>query len=382
MDTLRYSYLLNFVQSFLPWNWRKKSLAGLLLKTALFFSALALTACGPGSMMSNWPGASVENGVVFVAYQAHVYALRAENGAELWRFPPEADNRIAFYAPPALSPDGTQLIVGGFNHVLYSLNPQNGTEQWKFEESKYPYIAKALITEETIYAPTNGNLLYALDRQGRKRWEFETKAPTWAAPVYDVNCDCVYIASLDHVIYAVRAKDGVELWQTKRLEGAIASTPVLGENGVLYFGTFGNLFHAFDTRSQVDLWTYQTSHWVWGSPLLLETQVILTDLSGAIIALEAKSGRELWKFVTDAAITAAPALIEGVIYVGNENGNLYALDLQGTPIWQQPKKFDGKILSAVLSAERTILVPLVAEERVVVALNSDGGETWSFQPAK
>ncbi|MFN3309151.1 MAG: PQQ-binding-like beta-propeller repeat protein, partial [Anaerolineales bacterium] len=191
-----------------------------------------------------------------------------------------------------------------------------------------------------------------------------------------------YVACLDHILYAVRARDGVLLWQTERLEGAIASSPVLSEDGILYFGTFGNRFHAFDPRSQQDLWTYTASHWVWGSPLLIEDQIILTDLSGNVIALDAKSGDERWKVATGAAITAKPTFYNDVIYIGNEAGDLYAIDLQGNLVWQQPKKFDGKILSTILSGDEVILVPLIAKDQLIVALNPDGGQSWSFQPVK
>lgn len=382
MDTLRCNFFINFVRVVIRREERdQKFLQWLVFSFGILLTVASLTACSPAAMMSNWPGVAVKDGIAYVAYQAHVYALQAKSGAEIWRFPAEADNKFSFYAPPALSPEGDQLIVGSFHHILYSLNPDNGSEQWRFEESKYPFIASPLVTEDSIYAPTNGHLLYALDRKGNKRWEFKTEAPIWATPVYDANCACIYIACLDHYLYAIRAQDGALIWKTDRLEGAIASTPILKE-GVLYFGTFGNLLHAFDLRSRRDIWTYTASHWVWGSPLFVEDQIILTDLSGNVIALDAKSGSERWKIPTGAAITATPTVHNGVIYIGNEAGELYAIDLQGNLVWQQPKKFDGKILSAALTTDEFVLVPLVAKDNLIVALNPDGGQSWAYQPVK
>ncbi|MCX8061184.1 MAG: PQQ-binding-like beta-propeller repeat protein [Anaerolineales bacterium] len=383
MDALRLNIFVNFVRIFIRHSERsKKFLQWLIFAFGVLVTAASLTACSPASMMSNWPGAAIKDGVVYVAYQAHVYALQAKNGSEIWRFPQEVDNKISFYASPALSPEGDQLIVGGFHHILYSLNPSNGSEQWRFEESKYPFIASPLVTEDSIYAPTNGNLLYALDRKGNKRWEFKTEAPIWATPVYDTNCACIYVACLDHYLYALQTQDGALLWKTDRLEGAIASAPVLSNEGILYFGTFGNLFHAFDLRTRKDIWTYKASQWVWGSPILIEDQIILTDLAGNVIALDSKSGAERWKIPTGAAITASPTFHNGVIYIGNEAGDLYAIDTKGNLIWQQPKKFDGKILSAALTADEVILIPLIAKDNLIVALNLDGGQSWSYQPVK
>ncbi len=383
MDPLRFSYLTNLIEIILRSSSRaKKVFTWLILALGSILTAASLSACSPASMMSNWPGATTKDGIVYIAYQAHVYAIQAKNGTEIWRFPTEADNKISFYAPPALSPQNDQLIVGGFNHVLYSLNPDNGSEQWRFEESKYPYIAGALITENMVYAPTNGNLIYALDRQGNKRWEFKTNAPIWATPTFDPNCGCIYVACLDHYLYAIGAQDGTLLWKTERLEGAIASAPVLSKDGILYFGTFGNQLHAFDTRSHRDVWTYTALHWVWGSPLLADDQVILTDLSGNLIALDAQSGTERWTINTGAAITASPTRIGEVLYIGNEAGQLYAVNLQGQLVWGQPKTFDGKILGAALPGEDILMVPLVAKDNLMIAMTQDGGQVWSFQPVK
>ncbi len=220
MDPLRFSYITNLIELLVRSKKPiKQGLTWLFLFVGSLFTATSLSACSPASMMSNWPGATIQDGTVYIAYQAHVYAIQAKNGTEIWRFPKEADNKTSFYAPPAISPQKDQLIVGGFDHILYSIDPDTGSEQWRFEESKYPYIAGALITDDMVYAPTNGNLIYALDRQGNKRWEFKTNAPIWATPTFDPNCACIYVACLDHYLYAIRARDGNLLWKTERLEG-------------------------------------------------------------------------------------------------------------------------------------------------------------------
>ncbi|GAB4470719.1 MAG: hypothetical protein Kow0088_03850 [Anaerolineales bacterium] len=383
MDLMRFSFYSKpnkIRRDTLPYF--KRSSLWLWSVVGLILSSFLLSGCASATMMSNWPGAVLEDDIAYVAYQAHVYAIQAKNGSEIWRFPQETDNKISFYAPPALSPEGDQLVIGGFNHVLYSLNPENGTEQWRFEESKYPYIAAALITADSIYAPTNGHVLYALDRQGKKRWEFKTGGPIWATPTYNPECDCLYVASLDHSIYALKTSDGTLLWKSERLEGAIASSPVLSQEGVLYFGTFGNRIHAYDVENRSDQWTVSTTQWVWASPLLTEDQVVFTDLAGNVISLDPQNGNERWRFSTAAAITATPALQNNLIFVGNEAGQLFALDLQGNPVWQQPQQFDGKILTTVLPAAENVLVPLVAKEQLIIAVNQDGGQAWSYQPVK
>jgi outer membrane protein assembly factor BamB len=116
--------------------------------------------------------------------------------------------------------------------------------------------------------------------------------------------------------------------------------------------------------------------------LLIEDLVIFSDLSGNVIALDAKNGAERWKVTTNAAITAQPIAVQNIIYIGNEAGDLYAIDLQGNLIWQQPKKFDGKILTPALTADEVILIPLVAKDNLMVAIKQDGGQVWAYQPVK
>ncbi len=346
----------------------------------LLIGAFILAACTGTPPASSWPGLSVSQTNAYIAYHQQIIAIDNQNGNEKWRYPTEVNNKISFYASPILTPDGKQLIVGGYDHTLYSLNPDNGQESWKFTESQYNYVATPLISNDRIYAPTSGKALYALDLQGNKIWDFSTEGAIWATPAIAESCNCLYIPSMDHRIYAVDVQNGKLVWKTDLLEGSIVGTPALDENGILYFGTFGNLVHAIDTQSKKELWTYPTRNWVWGDPALKDGILYISDLAGELIALDSKTGKEIWKVETGSAITASPLLIKDKIIIGDDKGNLYAYDFQGKQLWM--KTFTGQILASVDYMNDTLYVPLVSQDNLLVALDEQGSQKWIFSLAK
>ena len=108
--------------------------------------AISLSACV--GVQTDWPGLSADEQSAYVAFNNHVYAVNLDDGTQKWRYPVEQDNTKTFFASPALSPDG-QLIVGGYDSVLYSLNPETGgPTNWNFPDAENRYIASALATEE------------------------------------------------------------------------------------------------------------------------------------------------------------------------------------------------------------------------------------------
>lgn len=62
---------------------------------------------------------------------------------------------------------------------------------------------------------------------------------------------------------------GTKLWEfTTR--GRITSTPALGEDGTLYFGSFDKRLYALDAATGQQRWSYLTSEEIHSSPVLDE----------------------------------------------------------------------------------------------------------------
>ena len=171
----------------------------LILILAILIIAVTLSACSGGAgTATSWPGLAVDDQYAYVAYQTQVYAVDLVNGSEKWRYPQEPNNNINFYADPSLSNDG-QLIVGGYDGILYSLNAETGVENmgnWPFTQAENRYIASAYVVEEGVFVPSADLNLYALDLNGQLRWTFTAEGESWAQPISDINCEGTHALGL------------------------------------------------------------------------------------------------------------------------------------------------------------------------------------------
>lgn len=350
-----------------------------ILILTLLLSALMLAACsGRTYTASGWPSMTVNGEYAYLSFNNHVYAINLINGQEAWRFPEEPDSKIAFYAPPALTKDG-QVIIGSYAGILYSLDANTGKLNWTFEESEDRFIAGALVTEKGIFAPSADHKLYALDFDGNLIWEpFVTNEPIWATPITDSNCECLYVASMDHIIYAIDVNTGKKLWDTGDLGGAIVSQPQIDSQNTLYTGTFGKELIAINLNTQAVKWRFETQDWVWASPLVTDSTIFFGDLSGTFYALNKENGTQLWQIKPGDSIVGKPLLINDNIYLTSEDGKLTSVTLDGNINWTNT--IEGNLYEGPLFADGKILVANNQASNLVYALDENGNQIWIFQP--
>lgn len=341
--------------------------------------SLLLSACGSAFEASSWPGITYDEAsqIVYLAYNQQVYALQAENGVESWRFPPEPNNNVTFFAPPALGEDG-QLIVSGYDNALYSLDPsRNGAQNWAFEGARNRFIAPPLSNAEGIFAPNSDHTLYALTPEGEPQWTFTSREPQWGGAASDG--DTIFLPSMDHMLYALDAQTGDLLWE-QDLGGTVVGSPALSQDGMLYIGTFGREVVAVSARNGSVQWRSPTEDWVWGAPTLADGVVYAGDLQGNVYAFDAEDGNELWRVSASSAVTGSPLVFNEHIYVSSESGEVLSIDLEGRIQWTQ--SFTGQAYSSPVAAGELILIGLVESEsgKILLALDGNGSEVWSFTP--
>ena len=356
----------------------------ILITLGLFVSACR----GGAGQATSWPGVTVDpNGeVVYVAFGPHIYAVDLNNGKEVWRYPAEANNKISFYAPPALTDDG-QLIVGGYDNILYSLNPENGQQNqgnWPFEGSENRYIAGPLTNGELIFAPSTDNNLYVLDMDGNLVWQFKTEEALWGTPVLDG--DILYLPAMDHNVYALDAMTGELIWKTEpSLGGSIADNPTLSPDGQLFVGTFGDELLSLDAADGSVNWRMQASNWVWSGPTQGGDTLYFGDLGGFFYSVDASNGSINWKIQPDEnerrAITDKPLVIGDTVYFTSESGNLFAVDAAtGDPRWRE--EVGGKLYAGPKGVEDIIVVAPMGIDELLIAFDPEGVQKWVFVPEK
>jgi len=344
-----------------------------------------LTGCtGGAGIASSWPGvlADPASETVYLALNTHVYAVNLANGAEKWRFPAKADNKISFFAPPVLSEDG-QLIQGAYNHLIYSLNPQNGQQNWTFEQATDKFIGPALADGANFYVPNSNNTLYALNTNGNLRWNFSTTHALWAKPLTDGSR--IFAASMDHYVYCLDPETGEQIWKTEDLGGAIVSSFAIDPQGVLYVGTIGADVAAVDSSNGKLLWQSPTKGWVWSKPIIQDETLFIADQDGNVFAMDSKNGAIRWEIRPDSGpsrgILSTPVVVDQTLYFASQAGILYAVNTAtGAPVWN--KTIGGKIYSDLILSGETILVAPLEFDAALLALDLQGNIRWTFTPAK
>ncbi len=352
----------------------------LLLTLSLILLAIFLSACG-GSYYSatSWPGMTANEEYAFIAYNPYVYAVDLNSGEEVWRYPEKANAKITFFAEPALTSDG-QLLVASYDHNLYSLNPENGRENWVFNESDDRLIASPLVTEEGIFQVSADGNLYALDYEGNLKWTFETGGPVWARPAINTDCTCLFVASMDHQVYAVNAVNGDLLWQSDDLGGAIVGTPAFDHGDTVILGTFGNEIIALDAKTGTVSWRFGTQGWVWSGGILNEDVFYVGDLNGYIYSLDAATGEQNWRIQPGGPIIGSPLLADEQLVINSENETVFFVSLDGNVL--DSRTISGTLYATPLAAGDLILVAPINSEFLLAALTPTGAQQWTYMPAK
>jgi outer membrane protein assembly factor BamB len=298
-------------------------------------AAVILSGCTGASAVlgASWPGLSVSQNTIYLSY-GKVYALN-HDGTPLWSFPAPPNQLAAnqaFFAPPAVSDH--LVVVTDYTDSMFGINPADGTQKWMFKykspSSGSRFIGGPILGDKLIYAATVDGVVHAIptDNQSgaaQEAWSYATDGNIWATPLLDSGT--LYVTSLDGHVYALDAGTGKLQWkfpdETSAPENppmrGIVGTPTL-HNGVLYFGSLNNRLYALDTNTRKVLWRYDTTNWVWSSPVIDDNTGYLVgaDLDGHIFAIDpAKSTADkvavVWPvdtttLVVNGTIVGAPLL--------------------------------------------------------------------------
>ena len=354
-------------------------------KKAILFSVLVgaflLSACGGGRQLqaSSWPGITVKDDTIYVAYQKQVISVQANNGTELNRIPKETENSTPdVFAPPVFL-DENSMLLSTYNNSFLNVNPVTGTENWTFLNQNR-FIASPLVTEDAIFLANADHTMYALDHSGNKLWTFMADDPLWAKPAFDG--EKLYLGSMDHHLYAIDPKNGSEIWASD-LGGTTVGTPAIGEDGTLYIGTFESEVYAIDSQSGEIQWRFPTKGWVWAGPTLSGDTLYVTDLAGYLYAVDSASGEALWNFKGDGAAPGAPLVLDSGIYFTTGGGTLYAMNMDGGVRWSQTVEGkDVELFSPAASAGDLIIVGVVNADQLLIAYTTDGVKQWEYIPGK
>jgi len=214
-----------------------------------------------------------ENGTIYVGSEAgYLYAIQPD-GTTIWKF----ETGGSIISSPAVGAEGT-IYIGSSDGYLYAVEP-NGTLRWKFYTDRLnnyyspivgndgtiyygPYAINsdgtlkfkkdvsllAIDRDETIYALSGLNTLYAFSSDGYLKWSFKIgfKMGDWSqlsSPAIGGD-GTIYVASYSGFLYAINP-DGTLKWVFK-FSKRTWSSPVIGNDGSVYIGV-SNYLYAINT---------------------------------------------------------------------------------------------------------------------------------------
>jgi outer membrane protein assembly factor BamB len=290
----------------------------ILLALVVILVAVLSSGCASRAALTNsWPGLASDGENAYLASGQFVHAIRLSDGKEVWRYPAKGGASIQFIAQPVIAPDGT-IVIGssGSDHRLVAIDPSSidastnsPAEKWIFSEAKNSWVAGVLILNDKVFAPNADGNLYVLDLQDGQSTKSALKkidlgGTLWAQPSTDGKL--VYIASVDHHLYAIDVDTYEFAWPAIDLGGAAPGTPLVGPDGNIYIGSFTSEVVKVDPATGKDTVLTSTPGWVWGGPVTDGQNIYFADLDGNLFAVNAADGNQAWSIQPDGPVAGSP----------------------------------------------------------------------------
>jgi len=373
----------------------------LLFISMVLLGTVLLSACSGSAIRgSSWPGLAADGDVAYLASGSFVYAVNVKDGKELWRYPESAGGtKLIFYAAPVVTDDGL-VIVGsaGTEHNLIAINPADidpatntPLEAWTFADAKDHWVASPLVVGNKLFAPNSDGNLYVLDlSDGRSQKQavktVELGGRLWAQPVTDGKH--ILITSLDHSVYAVDTETYDVVWH-EDIDGAIAGSPIIGADGMLYIGSLASQLEQFDPETGQHKAVFTAKNWIWGTPVVDGDALYFGDVVGNFYSFNTSTQKLDWSIQPDGSITASPLVLSDYILVATEtgktsesSGTIFAISRAGDILWSE--EVGGTIYTTPVVSNDLILVSPLGADGSLYAYDMDGrGNSWSpFTPGK
>lgn len=367
-------------------RWPKKSV---VLSFLFLLAAVTLSGCRGRSRTETWTGLVVSDGVVYAADVDQVRAFDADSGASLWNFPGESGEYGSFYQI-AFQP-GEMLFVtsqeqggGGLfaqpQGMLRAISIDGDRVVWEFTDTRDQYAAHGAVANGILVIGNGDGNVYGINTEdGSAAWTFETGDRVWAPPL--ILSDTVYIASMDHHLYALDLATGAEVWgEPFEADGAMTAQPLdLGDR--LCIGAFDSVLYTLDREDGSVDWRFEGENWFWGTPASDGETVYAVDVDGVVYAVDAESGSEEWRETLVEVTRAGPVLgpDEEMLLVGTNAGSIYGLDTEdGEVLWVE----EGEgYLGSMIVIEDTLYVSRIYGDQHVQAyrIDEDGlDSTWVY----
>lgn len=382
----------------------------LLVLLALVVSA----GCVPVRMGVSWPvmDTIMMNGEtrLMVAYNHVVTLIEPSNGAltrlenaegevrydeqnnpRTWSVDGHQYENAQFFARPVPLDEET-LLFPAYNNRLLEVDLLTATvSSTAGIPLSGPTIAEAVLTDKMLYVPLKEGDVVALDRETYdQKWKADTDAGVWTTPLLVDNT--LYVASIDHHLYAFDAETGASLWKNPVDLQGLASAAPLYYDGFLYIGSYSHTVFKISVNGEI-VDQFDANNWIWSTPVVDDGMLYVTDLSGYVYAIDPEDMTALWSVKAGTkGIRPAPLVTEAYVIVASRDGVVYWLSRSTGEVVNR-REIEGRpeILSDMLLlepsdslkiSETLIVVSTVDPAHLVYAFPLDyksGYQGWAYR---
>ncbi|MDP2984755.1 MAG: PQQ-binding-like beta-propeller repeat protein [Candidatus Latescibacter sp.] len=187
----------------------------------------------------------------------------------------------------------------------------------------------------------------------------------------------IYFGSSNRNLYAIKPEGGLK-WKYQT-GGAIDDSPAIQDDGTIYFGSFDTYFYALSPDGKL-LWRYQTGGLIRSTPALAAGGTILFGSYDKNLYALNPDGTLKWKFAAGAEIGSSPLIsIDGSVNFGDTNGMVYSLTSQGSLRWKHAT--GGAINWSSVAAGYDGVLYIGSWDGYLYSISSDGTLKWKYRTA-
>ncbi len=232
------------------------------------------------------------------------------------------------------------------------------------------------LSDGIVYIASFDHNLYAIDaKEGTFIWKYPTQDVISSSP-YTAG-DLVFIGSEDRFMYALLKDTGDIVW-SQRTGDRIRSSPRVAMDHV-FFGSDDHSFYCLSARNGREVWKFETSSFVRSTPAISDELVYFGSSDGGVYAVDIQNGKQKWKFSTGRTVIAAPLLHDEFIFAGSMDWNVYAIDAErGWSVWNYRTR--GWVVSSPAFSSTHGLVYVGSADGNVYGIDYEKGRrVWSYE---
>ena len=264
----------------------------------------------------------VVEGLVFAgSVDGTLYALEAKSGLLKWQYKTEGKIHSSvnwFYAKDGA---GLRLLVGSYDGKLHCVDGNSGEFLWSYQTDNYINGAAALTDNEAVFGGCDGLIHVMKLTDGSRQATIDSNS--YIAGSAAIRDGRAYVGNYDGVFVCADIQRAKVLWQYRKEDLPIFSSPAVGED-VVVFGSRDKRVHCLRNKDGKEVWSFETRGHVDSSPVICSDKVVVGSNDGRLYLLGLADGKELWSYQIGEPIVSSPAVVSGVVVVGCEDGYVYA----------------------------------------------------------